>query len=168
MSMLFSRAEMDCPFTELIGDRFRSVGDFHSEFFHLIGSMSPDAGTGDVLGALLRSEEFAKAVPTLVPLDLSAAKDFAVLNRYELEGSLVGALLQGTCTERVVSDDQEAIETARAILRETVLRKDGWIGAYRMNDPSWSALTNAATLSWAYFVLSSQNICWFVCFADPY
>jgi hypothetical protein len=68
-----------------------------------------------------------------------------------------------------VSDEREAFEAARAILKETVLRPNGTIQANRMDDPAWSALTDRATLWWAYFVFeSSRRVCWFVCFADPY
>jgi hypothetical protein len=165
--MMFSRVEYECPIIEDIGNRFRAVADFYSVFFNTVGMTG--AGREDVLAALLQSDELAKAVPKLLPLDLSAAKDCTALNRYEFEGSLVGALLQGTCTDQVVCDEREAFETARAILREVVLRPNGHILAFRMDDPKWSALTNQATLSWAYFVFeSSRSMCWFLCFADPY
>ena len=66
-------------------------------------------------------------------------------------------MLAGTCTDRVVSDEREAFEAARAILKETVLRPNGTIQAYRMDDPAWSALTDRATLWWAYFVFESSR-----------
>ena len=167
--MMFTRVGCDCPITEDMGNRFRAVADFYSVFFNTLGTTTASVGREDVLEELLKSEELAKAVPKLLPLDLTAAKDRTVLNRYEFEGSLVGALVQGTCTDRVVCDEREAFETARAILREAVLRPNGQILAFRMDDSKWSALTNQATLSWAYFVFeSSRSVCWFLCFADPY
>lgn len=164
--MIFSCAKIDCPTTEVIGNRFRAVGDFLSVFFNVIGT----ATTGsDMVEELLQSDEFAKAVPKLLPLNLEAAKDCTALNRYEFEGSLVGALLTGTCTDQVVCDEREAFEVARAIMRETVLRPNGTIQVFRMDDPAWSDLTNRATLWWSYFVFeSSRRLCWFACFADPY
>ena len=71
--------------------------------------------------------------------------------------------------DRIVCDEREAFATARDIMMETVVRPNGHLQVLRMNDPSWSALTNHATLWWAYFAFeSSQRVCWFVCFADPY
>jgi hypothetical protein len=176
--MMFSRIETDrfheilgndCPTVEEIGGRFRAVAGFYSIFFELIGNFPAGGRTADVLAELLRSEELAKAVPQLLPFNPSAARDCTELNRYEFEGSLVGALLQGTCTDQVVSGEREAYEAARATMREAVLRPNGGVGAFRMDDPRWSALTNQATLWWAYFVFeSSRSVCWFVCFADPY
>jgi hypothetical protein len=167
--MMFSRVEYDCPTVEEIGTRFRAVADFYSVFFNAIGNAPAGGGLADVLAELLQSEELAKAVPKLLPLNPSAARDCTELNRFEFEGSLVGALVQGTCTDRVVSDEREAYEAARAIMRETVLRPNGHVQAFRMDDPRWSALTNQATLWWAYFVFeSSRRVWWFVCFADPY
>jgi hypothetical protein len=167
--MMFSRIELDCPMTEEIGGRFRVVGEFYSVFFNTIGIGPASGGSTDVLVELLQSDEFAKAVPALLPLNLSAGKNHAVLNQYEFEGSLVSALLQGTCTDPVVCDEREAFEAARALMKETVLRPKGHVQAYRIDDPAWSALTNQATLSWAYFVFElSRRVCWFVCFADPY
>jgi hypothetical protein len=167
--MMFSRAEYNCPTVEEIGSRFRAVADFYSVFFNAIGNAPAGASLRDVLAELLQSEELAKAVPKLLPLNLSAGRDCTELNRYEFEGSLTGALVQGTCTDRVVSDEREAYEAARAIMREAVLRPNGQVLAFRMDDPRWSALTNQATLWWAYFVFeSSRRIWWFVCFADPY
>src|SRR5258708_428330 len=167
--MIFTRVEFDCPITDEVGGRFRTLGDFYSVFFSTAGNISAGNGFAALLAELLQSDELAEAVPKLLPLNLSAGKEFAALNRYECEGSLVHALLQGTCTDRVVCDEREAFEVARAILREAVLRPNGDIQAFRMNNPSWSALTNEATLWWSYFVYeSSQRVCWFVCFADPY
>src|SRR5438067_1621949 len=167
--MIFSRAENDCPTVDEVGKRFRVVADFYSLFFNAIGNVPAGGSLANVLAELLQSEELAKAVPKLLPINHSAARDFSELNRYEFEGSLVGALLQGTCTDRVVSDEREAYEATRAIMREAVLRPNDHIQAFRMDDPKWSALTNQATLSWAYFVYeSSRSVWWFVCFADPY
>jgi hypothetical protein len=167
--MMFSRIEQDYPSLEVISKRLLAVADFHSVFFNTIGIPSPGAGRENVLAELLHSTELAKAVPTLLPLDLAAAKNCAILNRYEFEGSLVGVLLQGTCTDQVVCDEREAFETATAIMREVVLRPNGHMVAFRMDDPKWSALTNQATLSWSYFVFeSSRDMCWFLCFADSY
>jgi hypothetical protein len=167
--MMFSRVEYDCPTLKEIGSRFRAVAEFYSVFFNPIGNPTAGGGLADVLAQLLQSEELAKAFPKLLPVNPSAAGDWAELNRHEFEGSLVGALLQGTCTDRVVSDEREACESARAIIREAVLRPNGHIQAFRMDDPTWSALTNQATLWWTYFVFeSSQPVWWFLCFADPY
>lgn len=167
--MMFQRVQFDCPVVEEIGRRFRSEGGFHSVFFNRIGTAPASDGPAAELAELLQSDELVKAVPELAPLNPSAGKDWAALNRYELEGSLVGALVQGTCTDRVVCDEREAFEAARAIMREAVLRPNGDVLAVRMNDPAWSALTNQATLWWSYFVFeSSRRVCWFVCFADPY
>ena len=72
--MIFSRVECDCPITNEIGSRFRSVGDFYSVFFNAIGIKT----TGDdVLAELLQSDELANAVPKLLPLNLSAGRDYA-------------------------------------------------------------------------------------------
>jgi hypothetical protein len=167
--VIFSRVEFDCPMIEEISSRFRAVGDFYSVFFGTSGISSIGDGPAAFLAEVLQSDELAKAVPKLLPLNLSAGKDCAAMNRYEFEGSLVGVLLQGTCTDRVVCDEREASEVARAMMKEAVLRPNGHIQVFRMNDPSWSALTNQATLWWAYFVFeSSRHVCWFVCFADPY
>jgi hypothetical protein len=92
---------------------------------------------------VLQSNFLGVTVPQLVPLNLSAAMKFASLDRYEFEGSLISALLQGTCTERVVGDERAAREATQAIL-ECMLRPDGGLWAFRMDDPAWSALTNLA------------------------
>src|SRR5436190_7343193 len=123
--MMFSCLENDCPTIDEIGQRFRAVADFYSVFFNAIGNVPAGGSLADVLAELLQSEELAKAVPKLLPINPSAANHCAELNRYEFEGSLVGALLQGTCTDRVVSDEREAYEATRAILREAVLRPNG-------------------------------------------
>ena len=167
--MLFSHVETACPTVEEIGNRFRAVADFYSVFFSATRSAAAGGGLPDVLADLLQSAELAQAVPKLLPLDLLAAKHRTALNQHEFEGSLIGALVQGTCTDRVVSDEREAFEVAREIMREAVLRPNGHVQAFRMDDPRWSALTNQATLWWAYFVFeSSRSAWWFVCFADPY
>jgi hypothetical protein len=167
--MMFSRIQRDCPTSEEIGNRFRAVADFYSVFFNTIGTPPAGAGREVTLAELLQSEELTKAVPKLHPLNPTAGRDCTRLNRYELEGSLVGALLEGTCTERIVCDEREAFEVARAMMREAVLRPNGHIEAFRMDNPQWSALTNQATLDWAYFDFeSSQQLCWFLCFADLY
>ncbi|CAN5455953.1 hypothetical protein BH11PLA2_BH11PLA2_32030 [soil metagenome] len=167
--MIFSHVENDCPTVDEIGERFRAVADFYSVFISAIGNAPATGSFADMLPELLESEELAKAVPKLLPINPSAARNCTELNRYEFEGSLVGALLQGTCTDRVVSDEREAYEATRAILLEALLRPNGNITAFRMDDPKWSALTNQATLWWAYFVFeSSRRVWWFVCFADPY
>lgn len=121
-----------------------------------------------VLLHVLKSDILGQAVPQLNPLNLQAAMKFASLNRYEFEGSLVAALLQGTCTERIVSGEPEAREVVRAILA-SFLGPGGSLRAFRMDDASWSALTDGATLDWAYFVCAwSRKLWWFVCFADYY
>lgn len=73
--MMFSRLEHDCPTIEEIGARFRAVADFYSVFFDAIGNGRAGAGPNDVLAKLLQSEEITKAVPKLLPLNLSAASD---------------------------------------------------------------------------------------------
>jgi hypothetical protein len=167
--MMFKCVEFDCPIVNEIGNRFGDVGDFFSVFFSTTATAPAGDGPAVLLSEILQSDELVRAVPKLLPLNQSAGKDSAAMNRYEFEGSLVGALLQGTCTDRVVCDEREAFEVARAVMREAVLRPNGDIQAFRMNDPSWSALTNQATLWWAYFVFeSSRRVCWFVCFADHY
>jgi hypothetical protein len=79
--------------TEHIGNRLRAVGDFVSVFFNLIGTPAAGANSAELLAELLRSDEFATAVPKLLPLNPEAAKRSTALNRYEFEGSLVAALL---------------------------------------------------------------------------
>ena len=97
--MIFSRAEFDCPMTEHIGNRLRAVGDFVSVFFNLIGTPAAGANSAELLAELLRSDEFATAVPKLLPLNPEAAKHSTALNRYEFEGSLVAALLISTTAQ---------------------------------------------------------------------
>jgi hypothetical protein len=161
---MLNRIEIECRTLEEISRRFRNVGEFYSVFFR---STVSDLGAG--FQEVLSSDLLHEAVPRLLPLNESAARKVSVLNKYEFEGSLIGALLQGTCTDRVVADEREAFEAAREIIKCVLLRPDGVMSAFRMDDPSWSALTNAATLSWAYFVHeTSQQLWWFVCFADFY
>jgi len=170
---MFHLTEIDCAALVKIGDRFLDVGEFHSVFFRpeVFSATYPEFGRGvqAVLSDVLRSSFLGAVVPQLVPLDFKAAMKFAVLNRYEFEGSLIGALLQGTCTASVVDDERDAREKVRIILDGALLKPDGALFAFRMDDPSWSALTSGATFSWAYFVYeASQKLWWFVCFADYY
>ena len=166
---MFNRIEIPCPALEEIGRRFRAVAEFYSVLFR---PATPKHFGHDFQAGfleMLKENRLEQAVPKLLPLSYSAASKFAVLNKYEFEGSLISAFLQGTCTDRVVADEREAYEVVRTIMKSLLLRPNGSILAIRMDDPSWSALSNAATLSWAYFVYeSSQQIWWFVCFADYY
>jgi hypothetical protein len=166
---MFNRAEIACPILDDIGRRFLRVGEFYSVFFRPANATNFGQGHQALLLEMLRANYLTEAVPKLDPLNYSAATKFSVLNRYEFEGSLINVLLDGTCTEKIVVDEREAYEAARAILKGTVLKPNGARCAFRMDDPSWSALTNGATLSWAYFAYeSSQQLWWFVCFADYY
>lgn len=166
---MFNRVEIACPALEEIGRRLLAVGEFHSVFFRSAEPVKFGNGFETVLSEMLQANPIGDAVPKLIPLNHSASNDFAVLNKYEFEGSLIGSLLQGTCTDRIVSDEREAYEVVRAILKCAMIKPNGNLCAFRMDNPSWSALTNGATLSWAYFVYeSSQQLWWFVCFADYY
>lgn len=107
-------------------------------------------------------------MPELLPLNIDHLA-YARLDQFEFEGSLVGMLLRGTCTEKVAVDESDARELARAILVGTLLRKGGTLIAFRMDDPKWSAFTDHATLSSAYFIYGAQfKTWWFLGFADSY
>jgi hypothetical protein len=169
---MFQRTEIDCPTLAEIGDRFRIAGEFASVFFRPAAPTAsyPDFGRGfqAVLEDVLRSDFLREAVPGLVPIKVAAAMTFARLRRFEFEGSLVDVLLQGTCTEGVVGSEQEARESVRTILGR-VLCPSGTVWAYRLDDPSWSALTDGATLAWSYFAYEcSRKLWWFLSFADFY
>jgi len=166
---VFNRIEIDCPPLNEIGRRYLNVAEFYSVFFRPAIPANFSSGSEAAIRDMLEANPLTEAVPRLVPINLSAACKFAVLNKYEFEGSLISALLQGTCTDRIVADEREAYEAVRAILKSAILRPNGTMSAFRMDDPKWSALTNGATLSWAYFAYeSSQQIWWFICFADYY
>ncbi len=170
---MFERVEIDCPALTEIGERLLATGEFHSVFFHPSDAAPsyPDfrRGVQAVLSEVLQSSFLSDVVPGLFPLNFTAATRFATLNRYELEGSLVSRLLQGTCTESVVSDEREARAVVRAILEKALLQPNGSLSGFRLDDSSWSALSDRATLSWSYLVYeSSRKVWWFVCFADFY
>jgi hypothetical protein len=118
---------------------------------------------------VLSSDFLPASIPQLFPLDLDSARKFSLLERFEFEGSMIRLLLQGTCTEQVVAIESEARETVCALLPETILRSDGLLGAFRMDDQNWSELTRSATISSTYFVYAPfDKTWWFVGFADDY
>ena len=169
LKMIITQVEHDCPIPDEIVRRFQAVGEFCSVFFSATSTRAGGQDPSEVLASLLQQNELGEAVPKLLPFNLSAARHFAALNKYEFEGSLVGVLLDGTCTDRVVSDQAARRSRSPTPSLKAVTRPNGILVAYRMDDPSWSALTNSATLSWAYFVYeTSRQLWWFVCFADPY
>jgi hypothetical protein len=85
-----------------VADRFLLAGELYSVFFkpNVPTGTYPDFGRGfqAVLADVLQSNSLGVTVPRLVPLNFKAAMKFATLDRYEFEGSLISALLQGTCT----------------------------------------------------------------------
>ena len=169
---MFERVEVDYPKLTEVGNRFLGTGEFLSMFFRPKAPTATypnfDRGFQAVLADVVQSDFIGEAFPQLVPLNVPAAMKFARLDRYEFEGSLVSVLLEGTCTERVVSGEGEAREVVQSIFR-SAFRPDGGLWAWRLDDWSWSTLTKGATVAWAYFVYeSSQRIWWFVCFADHY
>lgn len=171
---MFQRTEIDCPALAAVADRFRSAGEFVSVFFRVAVPVSPsypnffERSFSAVLNEVLQSSVLVGAAPELAPLNLKAAKAFTLLNRYEFEGSLIGVLLQGTCTETVVADEHAARAAARAMV-QSVAGAEGALRAYRMDNPSWSALLDGATLAWSYVVYDvSQKRWWVMCFADFY
>jgi hypothetical protein len=102
-------------------------------------------------------------------LNLDSARKFTHLDRFEFEGSLISLLLQGTCTEKIVATESESREMVRALLAETILRPDGIIMAYRMDEEDWSERTRRATISATYFVYAPHDkTWWFMGFADDY
>ena len=118
---------------------------------------------------VLESDFLRASMPELFPIQLDSARNFALLERFEFEGSLIHLLLQGTCTEKIVSNETEARATAQDVLRETMPRSDGGLWAFRMNDQKWSAATRDATLWAACFVYAPHDkTWWFMGFADNY
>jgi hypothetical protein len=170
---MFQSVEIASPTLSKVASRYLSVAQFHSIFFKPISPppFYPDFSRGDVavLMDVLGSDFLRAAMPELFPLDLDRARKFCLLERFEFEGSLIHMLLRGTCTEKVVGTESEAREIAGSLLSETILRPDGLLRAFRMEDVSWSEWTRKATTSSTYFVYAPfDKTWWFVGFADDY
>jgi hypothetical protein len=171
---MFQSIETVSPTLNKVASRFRTGGaNFHSVFFRPVAPQQWYPGFSRehavVLMEVLSSEFLRTALPQLFPLDLDSARKFSLLRRFEFEGSLIQLLLQGTCTGKVVATEAEARETVCALLAETILRPDGLLWAFRMDDDNWSELTRRATISGTYFVYAPfDKTWWFMGFADDY
>jgi hypothetical protein len=170
---MFQSVKIASPTLDKVASRFRTVADFHSLFFRPVAPQPfyPDFSRGHtvVLMEVLSSDFLRASIPQLFPLDSDSARKFSLLERFEFEGSLIRLLLRGTCTEKVVATESEARETVCALLAETILRPDGILWAFRMDDENWSGLTRSATISATYFVYAPfDKTWWFMGFADDY
>lgn len=122
----------------------------------------------DLLKYLLSSEEFIEEYADFLPVNEDVLDQATVLNRYELEGSLISMFLQGTCTERIVADEIEARELAQALLSDLRVELDQWV-VFKLGNPGWSKFTMEATLSCFYIVFYATRRYWFILgFDDVY
>ncbi|MYN17394.1 hypothetical protein GTP81_11580 [Rugamonas sp. FT107W] len=86
---------------------------------------------------------------------------YSTLNRWEFEGSLVGILLQGGCFRNSTSED-EARKLAGDVLSAVFPKPFDDLLVFRLDDPSWSEFTDAATVSHSYFAWQGARGLWWV------
>ncbi|MCM3172989.1 hypothetical protein [Paenibacillus sp. MER 99-2] len=121
-----------------------------------------------LLKCLLSSEEFMEEYADFFPINEDVLDQAMVLNRYELEGSLISMFLQGTCTEPIVTDEIEARKLSQALLSDLRVELDQWV-VFKLGNPGWSKASMEATLSCFYIVFYAAHRCWFILgFEDVY
>jgi hypothetical protein len=97
----------------------------------------------------------------------AAWRDYA-LTRYEFEGSLIGLLVQGTCTVPVVQNENEARTIVPRLISDAGCNS-AILKVYRMDDPDWSRFTSSATITATYCVYNADNpLWWLLSIADFY
>lgn len=121
-----------------------------------------------LLKCLLFSDDFKENYQDFLPLNEDELNKAVLLNKYELEGSLIGMLANGTCMESIVSDENEARVIVSKLFKELRLDYDSLI-AYRLNNTAWSPFTNGTTMSSFYVLFQSSHRYWMVIgFTDFY
>lgn len=86
---------------------------------------------------------------------------YSTLNRWEFEGSLVGVRLQGGCFRNSTSEDEARKLTGDALSAIFPKPFDDLL-VFRLDDPSWSEFTDAATVSHSYFAWQGARGLWWV------
>lgn len=113
-----------------------------------------------LLNCLLNSDEFKEEFHYLFPIDEIELKNAIKLNRYEFEGSLIDMLLTGTCTDKIVADENEARILVDKMLSELKIDKD--ICVFKFYGWPWSLENGIATISYFYIVFQSLHRYWMI------
>ncbi|MGC5702653.1 hypothetical protein J4P02_20840 [Pseudomonas sp. NFXW11] len=153
------------PLAELLAV-LAECGERVSCFFKPVPSIKSLGERARLAEFLLRFSSFSSS--TAIGQVAPEFGPFAVLNRYEFEGSLLAVALRGGCHggARGLS-----LAKARALVCEAL---DAVFPApfselvvYRFDGPDWCELTRGATISSAYVVCQgARNLWWVLCVAD--
>jgi hypothetical protein len=142
-------------------------GEVVSNFMKFSPTVMPEQefASSAPLADLLHHPEFPKDAVELGEIS-SNPIHYSTLNRLEFEGSLAGVLIEGGCFRNSTSED-DARKLAGDVLAAVFPKPFDDLLVFRLDDPSWSEFTAAATVSHSYFAWQgARGIWWILSVAD--
>lgn len=159
--------EIEKPELDRFIEHLSHCGQVVSTFMKFVPVVMPsrEFASPTPLADLLQHPEFCNGTGTLGAIS-SKPFHYSTLNRLEFEGSLASVLVEGGCFRNSTSED-EARNVARDVLAAVFPKPFDDLLVFRLDDPSWSEFTNAATVSHSYFAWQgARGLWWLLSVAD--
>lgn len=154
----------------LLKSRYEGTSCFYFSIFRYLGPLyfSEFQKDTELIVCLLHSDEFMQKYPEFFPISDEYIHHAICLNRYEFEGSLINMLIQGTCTDSIVSNEDEARLLVSKLLTELRLDNTDTI-AFKINYCEWTVAAKDATALCLYVVYQTLHRYWMIMgFIDYY
>jgi len=156
------KIEIEKPELDRFIERLSHCGQVVSTFMKFVPAVMPsrEFASPVPLRDLFQHPVFSEGTGALGAIS-SKPHHYSTLNRLEFEGSLASILVEGGCFRNSMLED-EARALARDVLVAVFPKPFDDLMVFRLDDPSWSEFTNAATVSYSYFVWQGARGIWWL------
>lgn len=154
--------DIEKPELEKFIEALGRCGEVVSNFMKFAPAVKPaqEFASPTPLADLLRHPEFCEDAVKLGEISSEPIR-YSTLNRLEFEGSLASVLVEGGCFRNSTLEG-EARKLAADVLAAVFPKPFDNLLVFRLDDPSWSQFTDAATVSYSYFAWQGARGLWWM------